>query len=61
MIENPICQCGYRRDDHIIRKSTYEGNVYYNKLCPYSLYLGHNSWLRTMGGVFTYSVGFNND
>jgi hypothetical protein len=52
-----ICQCGYTKHRHVLRVA----KNYSNWLCPYSLYLGHNSQFRTLGGVFTYSVGFNND
>lgn len=61
-LEDQICQCGYKRGFHIIRRNTWGLNL----LCPYSVFTGINgfkygSQFRTLGGVFTYSVGFNND
>ncbi len=52
-----ICQCGYSKHLHKLRVT----KTHSNWLCPHSLDLGHNSQFRTLGGVFTYSVGFNND
>ena len=56
-LEDQICQCGYKRSFHIIRRNSWGLNL----LCPYSFELGRNSQFRTLGGVFAYSVGFNND
>ena len=61
-LEDQICQCGYKRSFHIIRRNSWGLNL----LCPYSLFPGINGFkygskYRTLGGVFTYSVGFNND